>query len=213
VCSPDLITVFHTAGRLSATHRLPIGMYGYLWEGGVDSSGRVVDRQVKQVDTTLVPVVRRFDPVTGRSDTLELPECEVPPVPLYRFAKGVISVPFASGRRVILEPGGWSWCADDAAAVAWRRPPGGRTPVDTFASVAVAERVTAHWRNAAIASVEQAWRADGGGAPDLSLIPGTWPVLVGVDTDGRGRVWMRVRDSAGPAIHLFAPDRRWVARI
>lgn len=209
----DRVTVFDTAGGLVATHPLMMTSFGYLWQGGLDSNGRVLDRQRARVDTSFTPVIRRFDPATGRSDTLAMPECRVAGAPNYSFPQGFMGVPYAAGAYTLLEPAGWVWCANTSAALAWRIPLEGGAATDTFTSAAVPAPVSPAERDSAIASVEKFKETAGPAELDYGLIPALKPVLEAVDLDREGRVWMRVRDSAGPAIHLFAPDRRWVARI
>lgn len=209
----DRLTIFDSAGRLVATHPLMIRSYGYLLDGGLDRDGRLLDEQSVRVDTTRKLVIRRFDPATGVSDTLAMPECRVEGAPYYEFPSGSMGVPFAAGGYARVDPAGWLWCAHTATAVAWRLPLEGSAPADTFVSEATPVPVTAAERDSAIAGVERFMERVGRGEVDYGLIPARKPVLEAVDLDATGRVWMRVRDSAGPAIHLFTPDRRWVARI
>lgn len=207
------LTVFDTSGAVLTTHPLMISSYGYLWEGGIDSAGRLLDQQWIRSDSGDRPIVRQVDLQTGVVDTLAYPRCELRAKQAFKFPHGFMSVPFAAGGISWLDPSGSIWCANTDRAVAYRAPFGAAAPVDSFMSSAVPLRVSDDERAKAIADAEKFKQRAGDANLDYGLIPEVKAVLQGLNRDARGRLWMQIVDSAGPALHVFSPDGQWVARV
>lgn len=209
------VTLFDTAGTLLETYVIPISSWGYLWQGGIDSAGRLLDRQSMLVDSARIAYVRRLDLVTLAADTLPYPRCEFEGPEPFRFPRGFMAVPYASGPMIWIDPSGGVWCANTARPVALRAPFGDTIPVDSVVSSAAPARVTDAERAEAITRVEDYKKQAGDAVLDYDLIPDTKQVLLGLDRDDAGRVWMRVRDSIGVVIHVFAPppSGEWLAKV
>ncbi len=207
------LTVFDTTGAVVATHPLMISSYGYLWEGGMDSAGRLLDQQFIRSDSGSTAIVRRMDLKSGAVDTLLYPRCNLEKRPSFRFPHGFMGVPYAAGGISWLDPSGSIWCANTDRAVAYRAPFGAVAPVDSYVSRAVPLPVSADERAKAIADAEKFKQRAGVANLDYGLIPDVKAVLLGLNRDARGRLWMQIVDSAGPALHVFSPDGEWVARV
>lgn len=207
------LTVFDTAGELVATHPIIITSRGYLWEGGIDSAGRLLDQQFIRSDSGSTPIVRRLNLQTGMADTLPFPHCDLEQMPTWAFAHGYRVVPFSTGGISWLDPSGSIWCANTDRAVAYRAPLGAAAPVDSFVSSAVPQKVTEAERATAIADAEKFKQLAGDAQLDYGLIPRVKAVLRGLDRDSHGRLWMQIADSAGPALHVFTPNGKWIARV
>ncbi len=207
------VTVFDTSGLVLATHFVPIASFGYFWEGGIDSAGRLVDHQTVRLDTITIETVRRMDFRSGRTDSLPLPDCGFERPPMFRYPRGVLSVPFGTGRYTWIDARGATWCAHTSRPVAYRVPFGASQPSDSFVSVANPAQVSATERSSAIARVTAFQERAGEATINLEQIPAIKPVLEGLDHDERDRLWMRVADSRGTVIHVFEPSGRWVARV
>ena len=207
------LTVYDTSGEFVTSYPLSIMSYGYFWEGGIDSAGRLVDQQSIPSDSTSRQIVRRINLRSGVTDTLDYPRCDLIPPQAFNVPHGWIDVPFAAEGITWIDPAGSIWCANSDRAVAFRAPFGSVTPVDSFSSVAIPAMVTAEERARAIAELDEFGRQHGGVSLDHGRIPASKAVLAGLDRDASGRLWMRIIDSAGPALHVFRPDGTWIARV
>jgi hypothetical protein len=182
------VTVFDTTGALIDTHIIPMSAWGFFWDGGIDSAGRLVDLQLMSIDTTRIRFVRRIDLVTLAADTLPYPSCDFAARPVYNVARGFMGVPYASGALSWIDATGSVWCANTNRAVALRVLMGDSLPVDSIVSSVVPARVSDAERAAAIERVEN-FRSRSGNTPlDLGLIPDTKEVLLGLARDDEGRV-------------------------
>ncbi|HET6679837.1 MAG TPA: 6-bladed beta-propeller [Gemmatimonadaceae bacterium] len=209
------VTVFDTAGSLLDTKVIPISSFAYTWGGGIDSAGRLIDRISVRTDSGRAEFVRRLDLVTLAADTLPFPSCGFDPHPVYAFPRGFMGVPYASGAKTWIDATGSVWCANTARAVALRTPFGSLAPVDSVVSAVVPARVSDAERASAVERVETFMSRSGNAPLDLGLIPDSKEVLLGLVRDDEGRVWMRVRDSVGVAMHVFAPPpgAEWQATV
>lgn len=209
------VTVFDSAGRLAETHAVTIQSYGYIWDGGVDTAGRLYDRQSIRVDTTFTPYIRRTDFASGTADTLAMPACEAASIPAYEFhsdrGDGYMSVPFAPRQYIRYDPSGHAWCADSRTISVGEYRLGDTIPVRTLEALAVPDTVTSAERDSAIAEVLEWGKSIGRGEPDFGLIPDTKPVLEAVDRDDSGRVWVRAMTNEGPQVFVFDSAGRHVA--
>lgn len=209
------LSVFDTAGTVSRTHYVPITSYGPLWEGGIDSLGRLLHRQyVPDSDSTNVVLVRRLDFTTGDTASYLLPTCGIPDQPMWRFPRGVVGIPFAPERLIWVEPDAGTWCAQTSQAVAYLVPFGDSIPADSIASVARPKLLSRTERDSALALVRRQLVNIGGPADmDFGQMPTHRPLLNGLARDDEGRMWMRLLDQDGVVFHVFAPDGRWLARV
>lgn len=207
------VTKFDTSGAVLASYPLPVQSFGFTWEGGMDSTERLIDRQLIRTDSGPAWIVRRVDLATGAIDTMPFPQCDLEPHQSFVLPKGVMGIPYAAEGETWLDANGSVWCANSDRAVAYRTPSGGAQPTDSFVSGAVAQAVTPEERAEAIADAEKFKLRAGDAKLDYGRIPTTKAVLQGVDLDAEGRLWMRITDSGGPALHVFNPDGEWIARV
>jgi hypothetical protein len=213
------IAIFDSAGILEATHTIPISSRGYLWDGGVDSLGRVYDVQGMPVDTAYVSFIRRSDLAAQTADTLPWPDCGAERGPSFAFgsmksgSSGFMDVPFASGRYRRLDPAGYVWCADTRSLRASRYRIGDTIPFQTISASAVPAPVTAAERDSAVAQVRAFEAKVGKGDPDFSLIPATKPVLVSIEMDDEGGTWVRAMTEGGTEYFVFDSAGDHIARV
>ncbi len=206
-------SVFDTAGALETTHMISITFYGYIWEGGIDSAGRMLDLQMTPVNNEPHYFIRRLDFASAVEDSFSRPDCGIARAPFYRFPSGGMGVPHGHGLHTWIDPAGALWCAETKDAKAWRVPFGSDAPTDSLVSTAQPAPVTSSERDSAVASVKRFAKMVGDAPVDLSLIPSTKPLLLGMDRGADGRIWMHVEDAAGRVLHGFAPDGRWTDRV
>ncbi len=207
------VVVFDSTGAFDDMSNIPIFSYGYRWEGGIDTEGRLLDQQLRRVDTSRVMNVRRVDLGSGVIDTLPQPNC-APLAPYYAFERGSASVPFSAGEYIWIDAeGGGTWCADRATANAYFFPFGDTLARDSVKSLANPMPVTGEERAVEVARLDSFALRAGGPSPDFDQIPDVKPVLTSLDRDERGRLWMTVRDSAGDAMHVFDTNGEWMARV
>ncbi len=207
------VSVFDTAGALEATHTISVSFHGYIWEGGIDSAGRMLDLQMTPVGNESRYFTRRLDFARGVEDSLPRHDCGIAWAPSYQFPTGAMGVPYGHGLYTWIDPAGALWCADTKDAKAWRLPFGSDVPTDSLVSTAQPAPVTSSERDSAVASVKRFAQRVGDAPVDLSLIPSTKPLLLGMDRGADGRIWMHVEDAAGRVLHGFAPDGRWTNRV
>ncbi|HVX87895.1 MAG TPA: 6-bladed beta-propeller [Gemmatimonadales bacterium] len=199
---------FDTAGRFVASHPDLITSSSYMWDGGVDSQGRLYDRILIRRDTSYIPKFRRFrDSSLTTADTLPFPTCRSGRSQSFRLdAKNgytIMSVPYAPLQVVAISPEGILWCAsgEQSAAVAVRIEDG-----DTVAQIAYDRPrlpVPVSARDSAIAAITKQAQEMGADLPDFGLIPSVQPAVIGLKVDDVGRVWLRVPDPAVTRFDLF----------
>jgi hypothetical protein len=211
------VSVFDSAGGLAATHALTIQSYGYVWDGGVDAEGRIYDRQGVRIDTLWTPFIRRTDLARMTADTLALPACEAATLPSYTFrsgrSSGVIGVPFAPSQYVRYDPRGRAWCADTRTVAIAQYRLGDSVPYRTLTVSADPAPVTPSERDSAIAEVRKFGAGIGPGDPDFTLIPATKPILLAIDPDDEGRLWVRATTSEGARLFVFDSAGKHIAVV
>ncbi|HEU4800320.1 MAG TPA: 6-bladed beta-propeller [Gemmatimonadales bacterium] len=208
------INVFDTSGAVVLSHRIPVSSYGFVWRGGIDSSGRIVDQQVFRRDTTAIWVVRVMNLDASTIDTFDLPPCRFEPEPYYEFPRGSAQVPFAAGAASWIDVASGSvWCAHSGRPAAYRYAFGATTAIDSLVSWATPARVTPEERAEQVERLERFAQQAGGTGIDATLIPEAKEVLLGLKRDPEGRVWMTINDSAGAAAHVFSTEGEWIARV
>ncbi len=207
------VSIFDTTGALESTHPISITSWGYVWEGGIDSAGRMLDVQMTPVNNEPRFFIRRLDFGSAAEDTISRQDCGIARAPSYQFPRGSMGVPHGHGLYTWVDPAGALWCADTREAKAWRVPFGSDAPTDSLVSTAQPAPVSPSERDSAIASVKRFAEMVGDAPVDLSLIPSTKPLLLGMDRGADGRIWMHVEDATGRVLHGFAPDGQWTDRV
>lgn len=187
----DRVTAFDSSGQVVATEPLPIYSFGYLWDGIVDTAGRIIDR-IRLPGPEREARLRRTDLATGSADTLALHSCGAPAVPAYAFPRGFASVPFAGGPVSIVDPRGYTWCADTREYTVLQRRIGSADTVRVIRGTASPVPVTAAERDSAVAAIGEFMKDVGEADVDWSLIPDHKPILEALDVDAAGRLWVRV---------------------
>lgn len=205
------VTIFDTSGTLAGTHLLSITSYGYVWDGGIDGAGRLLDPVTLGIGDSAVPALARRSLATGVADTVPLPRCRAAPVPAYRLPHGFIEVPFASGAYARLDPPGFFWCGDSRRAEILQYRLGDTVLLRRFGSAVQPAPVSVAEHDSAIARVQAFMKRAGAANLDYSLIPATKPVLYRVDSDDRGRLWMQVLDRTGFRALVFDSTGNQVA--
>lgn len=198
------ITVFDTAGRLVTAHPLRIRSYGYVWDGGLDPAGRVLDDiYIPVTADSGRSAIERTDLATGTSDTLAMPACKAERPGGYRFPRGMMGIPYSARRYVRIDARGYTWCGDMRKAAVSQYHLGDTVPIRQFGVVVEPAPVTPAGRDSAEKHVLDFAKQVGGTDVDLSLIPKIKPVLQRVDFDETGRVWMQVEEKRGFRLVVF----------
>lgn len=198
------ITEFDTAGQLVAVHPLRIRSYGYLWDGGMDREGRVLDDiYIPLSGDSGRSAVERTDLATGTSDTLAIGMCKAERPGRYLFPRGTMGIPYATRRYYRIDPRGYTWCADMKRATVFQYRLGDTIPIRQFGATVEPAPVTPAGRDSAEKWVTDFAKQVGGTNVDLSLIPKVKPVLQRVDFDETGRVWMQIEEKRGFRLLVF----------
>lgn len=217
-------TVFSADGKFERQHRVSITGFAYRWDAWVDPTGLVHDRiWLEGPGGVSRQAHRRIAPDGSVRDTVpetSCPSASRPPPPIYRVSNGqgeiVLQVPFLPTRLRAIDPRGHAWCAmSDRYEITRVRSPDG-TPVAVARGSASALRVSRAERDSVVEALRSMLAPFGGiGRVDLSLIPSVKPVIVALDVDDRGRLWVR-RESADPVrteFDVFDANGRAVASV
>lgn len=198
------ITQFDTAGQLIKVHPLRIRSYGYIWEGGIDPEGRILDDIYIPVSADSGrSAVERTDLASGRTDTLAMPRCKADRPGFYKFPRGNMSIPYAARRYYRIDPRGYSWCGDMKQASVFQYHLGDTIPFRQFGVQVEPAPVTPAGHDSAAKHVTDFAKQVGGTDVDLSLIPKVKPLLQRVDVDDRGQVWMQIEEKRGFRMVVF----------
>lgn len=198
------ITEFDTAGQLIKVHPLRIRSYGYIWAGGIDAEGRVLDDiYIPGSGDDGRSAVERTDLATGKADTLAMPACKADRPGRYQFPRGTMSVPYTSWRYYRIDPRGYAWCGDMKQASVFQYHLGDTIPFRQFGVQVEPAPVTPAGLDSAAKRVQDFARQVGGTDVDLSLIPKVKPVLQRVDIDDTGRIWMQIEEKHGFRMVVF----------
>lgn len=200
--------------------------YGDVWQGAVDSLGRIVDYPVRTpiggVDARTGYArtearVRIIHP-DGRADTVGGVTCGAPaPTHVYRTTRGFITsyiVPFTANPQAVVTARGTVWCAPMSTYELLQASLG--QPLRTVVSLEVplvsvppALRDSLERRYRASANKTGTLIDDGG-----YRIPTTYPVLQQIDVDDDGRVWVRRNSDTTPApIDVFDASGTHIASV
>jgi hypothetical protein len=195
------LTVFTPDGRYKAQHMLKGGGAAFLWSAMIDNEGRLNEEiRVHRGNGSFKPGIRRIAPNGSLLDTLPLPSCKTRGVDTSRaFFRArtpagdniSMSVPFLPKEVMAWDPGNAVWCSggdryeilrvalgrtDTSVRISYRTNPVGVTPAE---------------RTREIAIVHEQFAARGFADPDFSWIPRIKPIIVALDVDGAGRLWVR----------------------
>lgn len=200
------LSVFSADGKFERQHRVLITGYAYRWDARVDSAGLIHDRiWLERPNGVSGQAHRRIAPDGSVRDTVAETSCPAssrPPPPTYRVSNGqseiVLQVPFLPTHLRAIDPRGHVWCAmSDRYEVTRVRSSDG-APVAVARGSASALPVSRAERDSVVEVLRKMLAPFGGiGKVDLSLIPSVKPMIVALDVDDRGRLWVR-RESADP---------------
>lgn len=218
------LSVFTADGMFERQHRVLITGYAYRWDAWVDSAGLIHDRiWLERPGGVSAQWHRRIAPDGSVRDTVPEPTCpsssRLPPT-FYRVANGqremVLQVPFLPTHLRAIDPRGHLWCAMSDRYEVTRVRGSDDAPVAVARGSASALPVIRAERDSVVESLRKMLAPFGGiGKVDLSLIPSVKPVLVALDVDDRGRLWVR-RESANPGrteFDVFDADGRALASV
>ncbi len=214
------LSAFDPDGRFIEQILAPTGGYGYVWEGGVDSSGRVWEDFIT-VDTVAQQPVKRFRryaPDFSRADTVELPACVPGPGRTKRNAlsgtHGFAQIPNAPGAISATDFNGRMAC------IPWTAEPNGYavdlSGTDTLTRYAVEAAPIALRpleRDSVIASLGATAKKIGADFSP-STVPATKPAVHGMFFDGEGRLWIkRITPAGGTEFDIFDRAGRLVTVV
>lgn len=213
-------TEFDTTGGVIETHRSEFLISSFLWNGVVDSAGRIVDRGLDfRPGEERSEILRRTDLSSGTIDTFPFPATPQGWEPAFfrfesRTGGGVMQVPFKRGHLWELDGRGHVWFGVGEDYRIYKRSLEGDTLLaltGRVAPVAVGEEE----RAAAVERLLDFRNRIGGGTPDLSRIPDTKDPMQNFFFDDRGRLWVQVAADAasGARFDVFGQDGRWVASV
>lgn len=218
------LSVFSADGRFERQHRVLITGYAYRWDARVDSAGLIHDRiWLERPGGVSGQAHRRIAPDGSIRDTVPEPSCPAtsrPTPPFYRVSNGqremVLQVPFLPTHLRATDPRGHVWCAVSDRYEVTRVRSTDDAPVAVARGTASALPVSRAERDSVVEALGRMLAPFGGiGKVDLSLIPSVKPVIVALDVDDRGRLWVR-RESADAdrtEFDVFDANGRAVASV
>jgi sugar lactone lactonase YvrE len=218
-------SVYGSNGAFVGQHVVPISSYGYLWMGGVDSTGRLYDDAVYiPNDTAKGRPIRRFSADFARLDTLRLPSCRLDTKPaMYTFTArvkgrqithGVMEPPYAPEIVSVLDLTGRFWCARSDRDEVTQFGLASRDTLRVIHGTRTAVAISAAQRDSAERSVKEFAKKMGDLSPDLSLIGHDQPIIRQLTVDDEGRLWVLTGAADTGAVYdLYAPDGRVLAHV
>jgi hypothetical protein len=233
-----------TTGDFQRQVSLPITGYGYLWEAGFDSRGRIIDPITVTSATLKGPdgqpsrerVYRRVDvtsraPVAGDTSVVGPPADTVPhttcfprtPLKTPSFvgydttgrAMAYSGIPFAPRSQSVLGQDGTLWCTGSDEYAVVHRTVGRNDSLHFIRGTYPAPPVTAAERDEAIAAATKFLARYARKDMDVSLIPGTKPIVEQIALDRAGRVWVRrtPTSATAPSVwEVYDPTGKILAR-
>jgi len=207
------VSFFHPDSGFVRSFRIGVGSWIWIWDGVVDSAGKVWESQYMLLEGEPWTVLRAYDAAGNWTDTIRLEKQEANPDPpgVYRWEipNGVRyeTVPFWPRGGLDYDPRGFFWGKrrDVNDYVIARTMPGSDTTL-VFESRRPAVPVTAAERDSAIAALRER------GAPNLdwSRIPAEKPIVQSLFVDESGRVWIRVTTADTLTTYdVYLPDGRY----
>ena len=218
----DVIYVYDQANqRLSAllhggdslvTHPLRTSHWGWVWDGAADRAARVYDRVYTTVGEDRQAVLRRFDPASGRVDSLPLRIEFEGPRNVITTPRGSAGVPFSASLISRIDGEGRLWFASS------NRYRIHRVDVETGDTLLILDfdappvLVSDEERSREIARLDSFVQRTGGTTWDQSVIPATKPILQQFELDDQGRLWVRMSSTDSvTTMDVFEPDGRLMA--
>jgi hypothetical protein len=214
-------SVFKSDGSFLRQHVVPIRGYGFIWEGMIDTEGRVNDPVFAQAPNgeSLVRV-RRFKSDGTLADTLDgacgrLGSSVAPWRAQSKGGSMAMTVPFSATARIRYDRRGFAWCTpSDVYRIV-------RVRLGSFDTVAVAERkvagipVSAEERAEAVARADSMLKRFESNNADFSQIPKVKPFVDALDVDDAGRLWVRrpSPDRSKSIIDVFDDRGRFLATV
>lgn len=191
------LSFFHPDSGFVHSAPLDIQSWGYIWEGAVDSAGRVYEINSGTFDDERWRVVKVYDAQGRWTDTVRLSTYEIDrssdPPGAYRWQSGnrggMVGVPFYPGGTRALDPRGFFWTSGGGTndyRIARTTFAGDTTLL--FESRRPPEPVSAEERDSAISRLREIT----GQELDWSRIPAEKPVVQGIFLDASGRPWVRI---------------------
>ena len=197
------LTGFDEDGRFAGQALAPAQGYGYLWEGAVDSTGRLWDpfRTIDSARPEGRLRYRRFAPGMARADTVDLAACRPPPdrptPPVIRGHGGGASIPFLPTALTAIDFNGQvaciPWSAEYSGVIV--DLVGGDTLV-RFHRRASMIAVRPAERDSEIAGLTKFSKQIGADF-SAAMVPTEQPAIVRLHFDDRGRLWVRRITEAG----------------
>lgn len=218
------LSVFSADGRFERQHRVSITGFAYRWDAWVDPAGLIHDRiWLERPGGESRQAHRRIASDGSVRDTVPEPSCPAsarPTSPFYRVSNGqgeiVLQVPFLPTHLRAIDARGDIWCAVSDRYEVTRVRGSDDAPVAVARGTDSALPVSRAERDSVVESLRKMLAPFGGiGKVDLSLIPSVKPVLVALDVDDRGRLWVR-RESADPGrteFDVFDANGRALASV
>ena len=213
------VMVLSTGGQEITTYRRFVSSWGYTWEGGVDSLGRLYDYAIERTvrfdrspGVKVEPqwVLVRYDPATQGVDTISFPQGEVT---YLRTSRGAVSVPFAPGNLYAFEPSiGHIWFAHTATYRITEATLDGDT-VRVFERDVDPEPLTAADRESAMESLARIMEGRGHVDFNPSMLPSHKPVLRHFFRATNGQLWVRLESRDTSVSHdVFNSEGVWIAQ-
>lgn len=207
-------------GKYVGQVKVPINSYGFIWDAGLDASGRILD-PVSVPGTRTGPdgrpvYERRLRRVStdGRIiDTIPMADCvqRNPPVKSTFRGSGMgprgpggttMSIPFLPRPLVVMDGKGGVWCTPNDEYLLVHRSVEKADTLHAIRQRYTRIPVPRAERDAEVERVRKALTQYSVVDADYSLIPSLHPVFVRLDADDRGRLWARRTASPG-APHQF----------
>lgn len=207
------LSFFHPDSGFVRSAPLDVQSWGFLWDGVVDSAGRIYESGSATLDDERWRVLKVYDAEGRWTDTVRLSTYEInrseDPPGAYRWQAGsgggMVGVPFWPGGARALDPEGFFWSKGGGTndyRIARTTFRDDTTLV--FESRRVPMPVTATERDSAISRIRE---ITGGQQLDWSRIPAEKPVVRNIFLDESGRPWVRVT-APGDTLTTFDVFRR-----
>ncbi|HXH81609.1 MAG TPA: hypothetical protein VNN07_01625, partial [Candidatus Tectomicrobia bacterium] len=205
------MSFFHPDSGFVRSHPIEVRSWGWIWDGVVDSAGKVWESHSMRLQGEAWTVLRAYDAQGNWTDTIPIQKQEpdardAPGTYRWEIPNGVrfAAVPFWPGGAIDYDPRGFFWFKgphrNDYRIV--RATPAGDTTL-VLESRRPAVPVTAAERDAAIAAL----REQGARDLDWSQIPAEKPIVRSLFVDEAGRVWVRVTTpDTRTTFDVYLPD-------
>ena len=199
-------------GDSVVTYPIRTSHFGWVWDGAVDAEARVYDRVYRPIGEDRQTMLRRFDPATGRVDSLPLRIEFEGARNVITTPRGSAGVPFSASLISRIDREGRLWFAST------NRYRIHRADVETGDTLLVIDfdappvAVSEEERNREIAQLDSFVQRTGGTTWDQSVIPTTKPILQQFELDDQGRLWVRMNSADSvTAIDVFAQSGQLLA--